>query len=230
LLLPPRSTVAINQRCFDLFKARKKANSVHHLPRYQLGVLKRGCSVQHCVMRALLLLRAAANAAAAVEPFGWLATGACGPLGALQRPIVLTSLVGLQLQQQAGYAAARLHGDEEDDTTAAQSSGRHSKLSHSQRRQLIERKLQQGDEAVGAVTQSADELAALEPRQRIDALLQQMGRPGDDSASQFVSRCVVFGPCSACCAFRKGCHAFQCILPICTHPAASLDSQKPHNQ
>ena len=165
-----------------------------------------------------LLHRAARQAAAGGEPLGSAPQLlSCGPGAA---PLAqLTSLLGWQRQQAAGYAAPH-RGDaeeEEEELAAAAHSGRphrHSKLSHSERRQLIERKL-----AAAAAEEEREELAveeALEEeagalmddlksrtpvsyarRQQIRRLLSSLGRDArDDSAAAFVTRCE--GRCMPC--------------------------------
>lgn len=132
-------------------------------------------------MRALDLLRVARAAAAAAGPFG---CGACSPDLPQRAVTQLTSLLGLQLQQQAGYAAWRRGDESEDDDVAASAKGRHSKLKHSERRQLIQRKLQ---------TQEVEDEELEVTQQRISGLLESLGRGGsEDSASLFVSG--FFGP------------------------------------
>lgn len=162
-------------------------------------------------MRALGLLRAARQAASGLEALGSSQEllAACAPAAA---PVAqLTSLRAFQAQQTAGYAA-RHRGDEEEEeeelAAAAHSSRphRHSKLSHSERRQLFERRLQAA-EAEAAETEEA--VAALEAaegelmeglrtrtpvtharRQHIRRLLGTLGRDGEaDTAASFVSRC-----------------------------------------
>lgn len=122
----------------------------------------------------------------------------------------LTSLMGWRWQQGAGYAAHH-RGDaeeEEEELAAAAHSGRphrHSKLSHSARRQLIERKLAAADQEALEEEEAALEgeaqallegLKSRTPvsyarRQQIRSLLSSMGRDAaDDSAAKFVTRCV----------------------------------------
>ena len=157
-------------------------------------------------MRSLgLLARGAAAAQAGFGPGGAQALAeACGSSSGTPWRAVsqLTSLLGFQpqhqAQQRAGYAA-RHRGDEEEDESAAPAAtpgGQHSKLRHSERRRLVERKLQQQ----GALEQQEEEEAASLSmpaeeyegwRQgRIQGLLRDMGRGGDDSATKFVSRCA----------------------------------------
>ncbi len=158
-----------------------------------------------------LLQRAARQAAAGSEPLGSIQLRSCGPGAA---PLAqLTSLLGWQVQQAAGYAAHH-RGDaeeEEEELAAAAHSGRphrHSKLSHSARRQLIERKLAAAEEeeeeeqrlAAAALEEEAEALigdlksrtpVSYARRQQIRSLLSDLGRDAaDDSAAAFVTRCV----------------------------------------
>ncbi|EFN58153.1 hypothetical protein CHLNCDRAFT_141951 [Chlorella variabilis] len=136
-------------------------------------------------MRALMLLRAARAAAAAVEPFGSLrlASEACGTSAAPLVPVSqLTSLLGMQFQQQAAYAA-RHRGDDSDEDDEAAATGRHSKLTHSQRKLLIDRKLREGEEREPVSEEEDDE----DRVRRIMETLGNLGHPTNDNASSFVS-------------------------------------------
>ncbi|KAI7844101.1 hypothetical protein COHA_002241 [Chlorella ohadii] len=155
-----------------------------------------------------LLQRAARQAAAGSEPLGSIQLRSCGPGAA---PLAqLTSLLGWQVHQAAGYAAHH-RGDaeeEEEELAAAAHSGRphrHSKLSHSARRQLIERKLAAAEEeeeedqrlAAAALEEEAEALigdlksrtpVSYARRQQIRSLLSDLGRDAaDDSAAAFVT-------------------------------------------
>lgn len=159
-------------------------------------------------MRALMLLRAARAAAAAVEPFGSLrlASEACGTSAAPLVPVSqLTSLLGMQFQQQAAYAA-RHRGDDSDEDDEAAATGRHSKLTHSQRKLLIDRKLREGEEREPVSEEEDDE----DRVRRIMETLGNLGHPTNDNASSFVSRCAA-PRCSAD-ACRTGCCAGQAAV------------------
>ncbi|PRW56846.1 30S ribosomal S5 [Chlorella sorokiniana] len=149
-----------------------------------------------------LLQRAVRQAAAGSEPLGSIQLLQCGPGGA---PLAqLTSLLGWRVQQAAGYAAHHRGDaeDEEEELAAAAHSGRphrHSKLSHSARRQLIERKLAAAEEeaAEAALEEEAEALmedlksrtpVSYARRQQIRSLLSDLGRDAaDDSAAAFVT-------------------------------------------
>jgi hypothetical protein len=154
-------------------------------------------------MRSLgLLARGAAAAQAGFGPGGPQALAeACGSSSGTPWRAVsqLTSLLGFQpqhqAQQRAGYAA-RHRGDEDEDEVAAPAAtpgGQHSKLRHSERRRLVERKLQQGaleqEDEAAALSMPAEEYEGWR-QGRIKGLLHDMGRGGDDSAAKFVSRCA----------------------------------------
>lgn len=143
-------------------------------------------------MRTLALLRAARQAVSAAEPLGCalepIAVHGSGHSAPLRQ---LTSLLSFQVQhqQRAGYAAARRKGDESDDEELAAAGLRHGKLSHSERRLLIERKLR-AKEQEEAEDDKAGVAGARQRRQQILGLLEDEGHAGAASASQFVSRWV----------------------------------------
>lgn len=163
-------------------------------------------------MRGLGLLRAARQAAEAPAALGWAPPACPASWAPAAAAAQLTSLLGFQRQQVAGYAKHR--GDEEDEeeelaaAAAAHHPHRHSKLSHSERRLLIQRKLdtaaaaEEEDLAVAeAELQAVEEelmegLKARTPvsyarRHQIRKLLDSLGRgAADDSVTAFVTKWV----------------------------------------
>lgn len=160
-------------------------------------------------MRGIGLLRAARAAAEAPAALGWAGPGSAGlPPAALQ----LTSLLGFRMQQAAGFARHRGDEEEEEEELAEAAAHhrphRHSKLSHSQRAALAQRKLEAAEKAkaeeeevltpaelLQVEEELLEELRQRTPvsfarRQHIRRLLRSLGRDdSEDAAGAFVTRC-----------------------------------------